>query len=210
MFPEFRPEQVKRTIVRILWNNFITGLVILIPIVITVKVLWWLFLYLDELTQPVATRLVGHEITGLGFVTTIAVVLVTGFFFSRGPMRRILDGFEDVLDYIPIVGTIYGTIKKVLSGFGKPGSREAFKRFVFARLAGRTTPGFVTGTFMLDRKDGSSAEYCSVYVPTNHLYVGDVVLLPIEDVIETDLSVEDGISVILSAGSSIPARIGEK
>ncbi len=52
-------------------------------------------------------------------------------------------------------------------------------------------------------------ELCTVYIPTNHLYVGDVVVLPPSDVLETDLSVEDGISLILSAGAALPARIGE-
>ena len=52
-------------------------------------------------------------------------------------------------------------------------------------------------------------ELCTVYIPTNHLYVGDVVVLPTEDVLETDLSVEDGISLILSAGAAVPERIGE-
>ena len=49
-----------------------------------------------------------------------------------------------------------------------------------------------------------------MYIPTNHLYVGDVVILPVEDVIDTDLTVEDGVSVILSAGASIPDRVVEK
>ena len=80
---------------------------------------------------------------------------------------------------------------------------------MIARLPGRTTPGFLTGTFDLVRADGTKQSLCTVYIPTNHLYVGDVVILPAEDVLETDLSIEDGISVILSAGASVPAKVGE-
>ena len=58
---------------------------------------------------------------------------------------------EGLLDAVPLVGTVYGTTKKVLAGFGKPGSESAFKRFVLARLPGRTTPGFLTGAFTLSR-----------------------------------------------------------
>jgi uncharacterized membrane protein len=47
-------------------------------------------------------------------------------------------------------------------------------------------------------------------VPTNHLYVGDVVVLPVEDVIETDLSLEDGVSLVLSAGASVPPSLNER
>ena len=111
---------------------------------------------------------------------------------------------------MPVVGVVYGTTKKVFSGIGGPGSGNAFKRFVLARLPGRTTPGFLTGTFTLKRSDGSEHEVCTVYVPTNHLYVGDVVVLPVTDVIETDLSVEDGVSLMLSAGASVPRVVVER
>ena len=76
------------------------------------------------------------------------------------------------MDDIPLVGSVYGTTKKVLAGFGKEDSQSAFQRFVFARLPGRTTPGFVMGTFTLDAAGQHSYTLCTVYVPTNHLYVG--------------------------------------
>ncbi len=124
-------------------------------------------------------------------------------------MRRLLDGIDDVLGLVPVVGAVYGTTKKVLEGFGKSDSEAAFKRFVLARLPGRTTPGFLTGSFTLKRADGSTEVLCTVYVPTNHLYVGDVVVVPEADVIDTDLSVEDGVSLILSVGASVPATVAE-
>ena len=195
---------------RLLRNKFVAGLIVLIPIVLTVKALWWLFSYMDGLAQPLAMRVVGRPIPGLGFVTTIVVVFLTGLLFSAGPFKKLLDGIEDFLDNVPLVGTVYGTTKKVLSGFGNPNAENAFQRFVLAQLPGRTTPGFLTGTFTLQRRSGEKYELCTVYVPTNHLYVGDVVVLPAEDVIETDLSVEDGVSLILSAGSSVPAVVGER
>src|SRR5262245_14561717 len=195
---------------RIVRNKLIAGLIILIPIVITVKALWWLFHYIDGLARPLSVFLTGREIPGAGFATTIAVVLATGILFSGGPLRRLLESLEDVLESVPFAGPVYGTIKKVLRGFGSPEARASFQRFVLARLPGRTTPGFLTGTFSLRRKDGGVDSYCTVYVPTNHLYVGDVVVLPITDIIETDLSVEDGISVILSVGAAVPAEIVER
>ena len=97
----------------------------------------------------------------------------------------------------------------MFEGFGNLRSSNAFKRFVLARMPGRTTPGFLTGTFTLRRADGTVEELCNVYIPTNHLYVGDIIVLPAKDVIETNLSVEDGISVILSAGAAVPASISE-
>ncbi len=191
-------------------NAFIGGLVVLVPIVITIKALWWLFSYLDGLAHPLSILLLGRDIQGLGFLITIATILLAGLLFSAGPLRRLLDGVDAVLDVVPLVGSVYGTTKKVLSGFGGPQSKDAFQRFVFARLPGRTTPGFVTGSFKLTLRDGVTHDVRTVYVPTNHLYVGDVVVLPVEDVVETDLSVEDGVSLLLSAGASVPLIVKEK
>lgn len=191
-------------------NIFIGGLVVLIPIVITIKALWWLFAYLDGLAHPLANLLLGRDIAGLGFLITIGTILLAGLAFSAGPLRRLLEGAESLLDVVPVVGSVYGTTKKVLSGLGGPQSKDSFQRFVFARLPGRTTPGFVTGSFKLTLRDGVTHDVLAVYVPTNHLYVGDVVILPSTDVVETDLSVEDGVSLLLSAGASVPLTIKER
>ncbi len=190
-------------------NAFIGGLVVLVPIVITVKALWWLFSYLDGLAHPLSILLLGRDIQGLGFLITLASILLAGLLFSTGPLKPVLDGADALLDLVPLVGSVYGTTKKVLSGFGGPQSKDAFQRFVLARLPGRTTPGFVTGSFKLTLRDGITHDVLTVYVPTNHLYVGDVVILPVEDVVETDLSVEDGVSLLLSAGASVPLNIKE-
>ncbi len=198
------------TVAARLRNTFIGGLVVLVPIVITVKALWWLFSYLDGLAHPLANLLLGRDIAGLGFLITILAVFLAGLLFSAGPLKKVLDGADAVLDVVPLVGSVYGTTKKVLSGFGGPQSKDAFQRFVFARLPGRTTPGFVTGSFKLTLRDGVSHDVLTVYVPTNHLYVGDIVILPAEDVVETDLSVEDGVSLLLSAGASVPLSIKER
>jgi uncharacterized membrane protein len=191
-------------------NAFIGGLVVLVPIVITVKALWWLFSYVDGLAHPLANLLLGRDIQGLGFLITLLAILLAGLLFSAGPLKRLLDGADAILDVVPLVGSVYGTTKKVLSGFGGPQSKDAFQRFVFARLPGRTAPGFVTGSFKLTLRDGLTHDVLAVYVPTNHLYVGDVVILPAEDVVETDLSVEDGVSLLLSAGASVPMSVKER
>ena len=195
---------------RRLRNLFLGGLVVLVPIVLTVNALVWLFRFVDGLAEPVAETLLGRAVPGIGFVTTVGVVFLAGLLFSFGPLKRLLDSAEQLLDAVPVVGLVYGTTKKVLSGIGGPGAGNAFKRFVLARLPGRTTPGFLTGSFTLRRRDGSEQDVCTVYVPTNHLYVGDVVVLPVTDVIETDLSVEDGVSLMLSAGASVPRVVIER
>jgi uncharacterized membrane protein len=195
---------------RYLRNLFLGGLVVVVPIILTVNALAFLFRLVDGLARPLTESVLGRPVPGIGVLTTLAVVLLAGFLFSFGPLKQLLDGAEQLLDAVPVVGVVYGTTKKVLSGIGGPGSENAFKRFVLARLPGRTTPGFLTGSFTLKLKDGREHEVCTVYVPTNHLYVGDVVVLPASDVIETDLSVEEGMSLMLSAGASVPSVVSER
>ncbi len=197
---------------RIIRNKFIAGLVIVIPIVITAKALWWLFTYIDGFARPLSHLLfrLDKPIPGTGVALTIGVVLLAGVLLSSGPLRRVFQGVEEAIERVPVVGPLYATIRKVLEGVGSPKAREAFQRFVLARLPGRTTPGFLTGAFTLHLADGGVRSLCTVYVPTNHLYIGDVVVLPQEDVLETDLSVEDGISMMLSFGSASPPDIRER
>ena len=186
-------------------NVFIAGLLVLIPIVITFKALWWLFVYVDEIAQPLAVRFLGRPVLGIGMLITVGFVFAAGLLFSKGPLRVLLDKLEDALDTVPLVGTVYGTTKKVLSGF-QPGEEGAFQRFVFVQLPGRMMPGFITGHFVI-REEARERRLFTVYVPTNHLYVGDVLVIDEADVVETELSVEDGVSLILSTGASVPDRL---
>ena len=194
---------------RLLRNKFFAGLMILIPIVITTKVLWWLFAYVDQHASPLLLTLLGREIPGVGFAITVAIVLITGILLSAGPLRLLLDGLVEVLENVPVFGPVYATIRKVLAGFGSPEARQAFKRFVLVRRDDTLRPGFLTGSLALTRKDGANETFHAVYVPTNHLYLGDIEVLPASDVIPTDVSVEDGISFVLSGGASIPAEVRE-
>lgn len=200
----------RTAVLRALRNKFIAGLIILIPIVITAKALWMLFSYVDEHARPLTKALAGRELPGSGFAVTVLVVFLTGLLFSWGPLARFLEGLVEVAEAVPFVGSVYGTLRKVLSGFGSPESRQAFQRFVLVRRGGVLTPGFLTSTFTLATKEIPAATYHTVFVPTNHLYLGDILVLASDEVILTDVRVEDGIGMILSAGSSVPQRIQER
>ena len=201
------------TFSRHLRNLFLGGLVVVVPIVLTVNALVWLFRLVDGLAGPLTGGRPGaagarhrlHHDGGRRLPRRVPVLLRTA------PRKKLLVAAEQLLDAVPVVGVVYGTTKKVFSGIGGPGSGNAFKRFVLARLPGRTTPGFLTGTFTLKRSDGSQHEVCTVYVPTNHLYVGDV-LGAARDGRDRDgqLSVEDWVSLMLSAGASVPRVVVER
>ena len=82
---------MSRPISRLLRNHFLGGLVVLVPIVLTVKALTWLFTFVDGLSRPWLEALLRRSVPGIGFVLTIALVFLAGFVFSHGPLKPITD-----------------------------------------------------------------------------------------------------------------------
>jgi len=107
---------------------------------------------------------------------------------------------------VPVFRTIYAPVKQLLLAFS-PDNAYGFKRVVMVQHPGRgLVMGFLTKEFTVERGQGLEA-LVAVYVPTNHLYLGDVVLCPREDAFFPDLEVEDGVRIFLTGGMSLPGRI---
>src|SRR5688572_11792831 len=107
---------VQRKLSLTIRNKFFAGIAIVVPVVLTVMALRWLFTFIDGLAQPLAVQVMGRPIPGLGFATMIIVIFMAGLLFSSGPLQRLLLGIEELVDAIPVVGAVYGTTKKVLAG----------------------------------------------------------------------------------------------
>src|SRR5258705_7114740 len=114
------PMTAHRSLSRTIRNKFIAGLVIVIPIVLTVKALWWLFTYVDSLAAPLALQMLGRPIPGIGFVITVAVVMLAGGLFSSGAPPRLLHGLRGLVPSIPAGGSGLGPTQKGPCGFRKP------------------------------------------------------------------------------------------
>lgn len=187
-------------------NLFIAGLLVLVPIVATIWILRFLLGFLDGMSQPLLRLYLGWEIPGAGAVLTAAMVLMLGYVSSHFAGRRVVEILEAQIDRIPIVRSVYSTARQVVRGFST-GEGMNFKRTVLVRRSDDTLLfGFITGEFVLTR-DGEDVPMCSVFVPTNHIYLGDVFVVPRVDVLEVDMSLEEGISAVLSCGGSLPAEI---
>jgi uncharacterized membrane protein len=105
---------------------------------------------------------------------------------------------------IPIFRSVYSAVKQLLNAFS-PDNQVAFKEFVVLQnREGHYCFGFLTGAVALQRANGTTEPLLAVYVPTNHLYLGDILLARREDIILTRLTVPQGIQIILSGGISIP------
>lgn len=187
-------------------RTFVTGFFVMVPLVVSVVALIWLFQWADGLTSGFAARIGREHVPGLGILVTAAIVLAVGALATNMLGRRLLERTEQLLLHVPLFRTIYAPVKQLISAFS-PDSETGFKRMVFIEDPVRGyVLGFLTKEFTLDRGRGAET-LLAVYVPTNHLYLGDVVLCPPERAVFPNMTVEEGIRVFLTGGMALPDRV---
>ncbi len=187
--------------------RFLTGFFVTVPVIASA---WLLFVFwdaIDDFFSPGYQRLFGRRIPGLGFLTAMILIFAVGTVATNVVGRRILVRVERLLTRVPIFRSIYPTIKELLESFS-PEKRSSFKEVVLAEhpREGEFVFGFVTSEVLVETPEGKR-QMVTVFVPTNNLYLGDVILLPREEALSTGLTVEEGIRIILSAGTATPARL---
>jgi len=202
-------------------RRLLTGFFVSVPLIISVAALLWIFGIIDGLTAPLAARLLGHNepegvqgvqrliVSAAGLLGTLALVLAVGAVATNVIGQRLLNRGERWLMMIPVFRTIYAPVKQLVVAFS-PGNETGFKRVVMVEDPHRGwVMGFLTKEFTVDR--GAGAEpMMAVYVPTNHLYLGDIVLYPRERALFPDIPVEEGIRIFLTGGMSLPGHIAPR
>ncbi|NOT14144.1 MAG: DUF502 domain-containing protein [Methylotenera sp.] len=191
---------------------FITGLLVLVPLVITIWVLKSLIGVMDQslLLLPDAWHphaLFGRDIPGLGAILTIAIVLTTGVVATNFFGRQLIHLWEKLLNRVPVVKSVYSSVKQVSDTLFSD-SGNAFRKAVLVQYprAGSWTIAFVTGTPGGDVGNHLKGEYVSIYVPTTpNPTSGFFLMMPKADVIELDMSVDEALKYIISMGVVAPA-----
>jgi uncharacterized membrane protein len=187
-------------------SRFLAGFFVTVPLVISIAALVWIFGIIDDFTAPLATRLVGRAAPGVGILMMVLFVLLIGAVATNVIGRRILGRAEQVLTRVPVLKTIYSPVRQLVAAFS-PDNEYGFKRVVMVEDERRgLVMGFLTKEFTVDRGSGPE-QLIAVYVPTNHLYLGDIVLYPRTRAFYPDLTVEEGIRIFLTGGMSLPGRI---
>ncbi len=187
--------------------RFITGFFVTVPAIATSWLLYVFWDAIDDFFSPGYQHIFGRRIPGLGFLTAIALILFIGTIATNVVGRRIIGRIERLLVHVPIFRSIYPSVKQLLQSFS-PEKRSSFKSVVLAEhpRKGEFVFGFVTAEVLIEGAE-SKQQMVTVFVPTNNLYLGDVIMVPREDVIATGLTVEEGIRIILSAGTATPPRL---
>ena len=187
-------------------RSFLAGLVVTVPLFITVVTLLWTFRFIDGIARPLSMYAFGREVPGLGVLITGAFILIAGALATNVLGRRVLQQGEKWLLNVPLFKTVYAPVKQLVAAFS-PDSESGFKKVVIVDDPRRgMVIGFLTREFTIDRGAGPEA-VIAVYVPTNHLYLGDVLVFPRAQAFYPDLSVEEGIRVFLTGGMALPTAI---
>ena len=190
---------------------FITGLLIWIPLVITI---WVLNLVVNTLDQSLlllpkqwrTENLIGVHIPGMGVLLTLIIVFVTGLFTANIIGGRLVQFWHGILHRIPVVSSIYSSVKQVSDTLFSTGG-EAFRKALLIQWPreGMWTIAFLTGVPGGDVVNHLRGDFVSVYVPTTPNPTGGYfVMLPRSDVIELEMSVDEALKYIISMGVVAP------
>jgi len=189
-------------------RSIIAGLLFVTPIVVTYLVLRLLFDAIDSILQPGVEVLIGRRIPGLGIVILIMLVYLIGFFGSSILGRWFVRLIQRALLRTPIISIIYSAFKQLTESFSGD-TETGFKRVVIVEYprSGTWTIGFLTGV----TSDENGRSMAIVYIPTAPTpSSGWVAILPVEDVYDTDLSVQEALRLVFSGGIVSPPQIRKK
>ena len=144
---------------------------------------------------------------GLGLLTTALAVLLVGVVATNVIGRRLLQRVEHWLMFVPLFRTIYAPVKQLVLAFS-PDNEYGFKQVVLiADDAGGYAMGFLTREFTMHAAGGAVESLVAVYVPTNHLYLGNVYIYPRSRVRFPVMSVEEAVRIFLTGGMALPGRV---
>lgn len=178
-------------------RRIFAGLLAIVPIAVTFWILKLLFTFLDGFAAPILKR-IGIEIPGLGIILTLVIVFLLGLLVTNVLGKTLFKWGERILAKLPIVNTIYKTIKQITSAFS--GSTvKSFQQVIFMQYPriGLWTMCFVTN----ESQNETGEEFYHVFVPTTpNPTSGVFIIVPKKDVVHPNISVEDGLKAIISGG----------
>jgi len=191
---------------------FLTGLAVTIPIGLTLYILFFLIDIMDSLLKIIPARyhpdtLLGIHIPGLGTIVTVILIFICGLVTASYVGNKIVQSGEDLVYRIPFVRNIYQAIKR-LSDTMFMDKRSSFKKVVLVEFPrkGLYTIGFVTGIPGREIQKKAEQNYISVFLPTTpNPTSGYLIIIPEDELVEMDMSVEEALTYVISVGIVNPS-----
>ena len=188
--------------------QFLEGLLIVVPIGIALWILVWIFTTIDGFLQPLIKPFFGRNIPGAGFGMTILLIYLAGVLAENVIGRRLIRYGESLLARVPVFRYVYTGIKNLVEGFSMSG-KGGFSQVVLVEfpMKGMRTVGFVTNE--LSTEDGE--KLFSVFVPQAPTpTTGFLEIVKENDIVPLDISIENAIKMVVSAGAFYPPEIKAK
>ena len=182
-------------------SKLFAGVATLLPLYLTFFVIKFLFVTLEEMSDPILKRF-NLDIPGLGIILTVLLIYILGFLVTNFLGRKIFNLGERIVKKVPIVNMIYTTLKQITDTFTK-GSTDAFEGAVYIQYPrqGLWTMAFISG----ESKTKDGVPYYHLFVPTTpNPTSGFFLMIPQADTVATGMSVEDGLKTIISGGLLAP------
>ncbi len=188
---------------RVLRRYFFTGLLVLLPVVVTVSVLWRFFFALDDILGRFVETYLGRSVPGVGLVALVALILGIGAVASNFLGKRVIRIGERLVARVPLMGWIYRTTKQLFSTILEERG-ESFRKVVLVSYPqkGTYSVAFVTSESPASVESELGKGFVTVFLPTTpNPTSGFLLVVPAEDVIPMNLSVDEGLRLVISAGA---------
>jgi uncharacterized membrane protein len=195
----------------ILKNYFLTGLLVILPIFITGYVIWFLIKAMDTFLKYIPAKYLPETylniyIPGLGLILVVILILVVGVLTRNIAGRTVLQFWDNLVDRIPLARILHSSVKQLLQAFFFQNS-DSFQRVALVEYPRRGiyVLGFITGESRGEVQEKTNRKMINVFIPTTpNPTSGFYVLVPEEDLMLLDMSVEDAFKLLISGGLVSP------
>ena len=192
-------------------NYFLTGLLVILPVFITAYVIWFLIRAMDVVLKYIPAKYLPDtylpfHVPGLGLILVVIIILVVGLLFRNLAGRKVVHLWENMVDRIPLVRIIYSGVKQLLESFFMQ-KDDAFKRVALLEYPrrGAYVIGFITGESRGEVQSKTDKNMMNVFVPTTpNPTSGFYILIPEDELVILNMTVEDAFKLIISGGIFSP------
>lgn len=217
----FHLHRGKRTLFQRMRAYFFTGLVVLVPVALTGYIIWQLFWFIDGILRGIANKFLidtlgfglgERQIPGVGFVTLVVFIILTGALARNYIGRRILQSGDRLLARIPFINKIYSAIQQIIQAIFSS-RREVFKHAVLIEYPrkGIYSIGFYTQDTRGEVQNRLSEDVVSVFLPTTpNPTSGFLLFVPKKEVIQLTMPIEEALKLVISGGAIVAGAPEER
>ena len=200
---------------------FFTGMLVLVPLVLTGYIIWNLFLAIDGILKGFVNDFIleqfgfnfaRKQIPGIGFITLLLIIVLTGMVARNYVGKKIVSFGDRIVQRIPLINRIYSAIKQISEAFFTS-QREVFKKAILFEYPrkGVYSIGFYTQDTRGAVQDTLEHDVVSVFLPTTpNPTSGFLLFIPKTEIVELDLSIEEALKLIISGGAIMPGKVKQK